>query len=48
LLTTGDLVRAIGGGRELRPGLVALAKRLRRHRPKGGQLSLRDISAELS
>jgi DNA invertase Pin-like site-specific DNA recombinase len=32
---------------ELRPDLVALARRLRRRRPKGGQKSLRSISAEL-
>jgi hypothetical protein len=29
---------------ELRPGVVALAKHLRRKRPKGGQRSLREIS----
>jgi DNA invertase Pin-like site-specific DNA recombinase len=33
---------------ELNPALVASAKRLRRHRPKGGQRSLRAISAELA
>jgi hypothetical protein len=33
---------------ERNPELVALAKRLRRERPKGGQRSLRDISAELA
>ena len=33
---------------ELNPELVATAKRLRRHRPKGGQMSLRAISAELA
>jgi DNA invertase Pin-like site-specific DNA recombinase len=40
------------GGRkshaELRPEVVALAKKLRRQKPKGGQMSLRDISAELA
>ena len=29
-----------------RPGLVALVRQLRRRRPKGGQWSLRNISAE--
>jgi DNA invertase Pin-like site-specific DNA recombinase len=33
---------------ELRPELVALVRQLRRHRPKGGQRSLREISAELA
>jgi DNA invertase Pin-like site-specific DNA recombinase len=33
---------------ELRPELVALVRQLRRRRPKGGQRSLRDISAELA
>jgi hypothetical protein len=33
---------------ELNPALVATAKQLRRHRPKGGQRSLRAISAELA
>jgi DNA invertase Pin-like site-specific DNA recombinase len=32
---------------ELRPDMVALARRLRRKRPKRGQRSLRDIAAEL-
>ena len=32
---------------ELHPDAVALARRLRRRRPKGGQRSLREISAEL-
>jgi DNA invertase Pin-like site-specific DNA recombinase len=32
---------------ELRPELVALVRLLRRRRPKGGQRSLREISAEL-
>src|SRR5262245_51115960 len=30
------------------PELVALAKRLHRHKPKGGRMSLRAISAELA
>ena len=33
---------------ELRPELVALAKRLRRQKPKGGRMSLRAISTELA
>jgi hypothetical protein len=33
---------------ELRPEVVALAKQLRRQKPKGGQMSLREISAELA
>jgi DNA invertase Pin-like site-specific DNA recombinase len=33
---------------ELRPEVVALVRRLRRRRPKGGQMSLRDISASLA
>jgi DNA invertase Pin-like site-specific DNA recombinase len=33
---------------ELNPELVALVRQLRRRRPKGGQLSLREISAELA
>jgi hypothetical protein len=33
---------------ELRPELVALVRNMRRRRPKGGQRSLRDISAELA
>jgi hypothetical protein len=32
----------------LNPELVALARQLRRRRPKGGQRSLREISAELA
>jgi hypothetical protein len=32
---------------ERNPELVALVRQLRRRRPKGGQRSLRDISAEL-
>jgi hypothetical protein len=33
---------------ELNPELVALAKRLRRQKPKGGRMSLRAIAAELA
>jgi DNA invertase Pin-like site-specific DNA recombinase len=33
---------------ERNPELVALAKRLRRSRPKGGRMSLREIAAELA
>jgi DNA invertase Pin-like site-specific DNA recombinase len=33
---------------ELKPELVAEAKRLRRRSPKGGQRSLRDVAAELA
>lgn len=33
---------------EARPEVVALARRLRRRKPKGGQMSLRAISAELA
>ena len=33
---------------ELQPDVVALARRLRRRKPKGGQMSLRAISAELA
>ena len=33
---------------ELRPEVVALAKKLRRRSPKGGQRSLRQIAAELA
>ena len=33
---------------ELRPDVVALVRKLRRHRPKGGQRSLREISSELA
>ncbi len=34
--------------REKHPEMVALARKLRRRRPKGGQLSLRDVSKELT
>ena len=33
---------------ETRPEVVALARKLRRRRPKGGQLSLREVSKELA
>jgi hypothetical protein len=33
---------------ETRPEVVALARRLRRRRPKAGQLSLREVSKELA
>jgi hypothetical protein len=33
---------------ERNPELVALAKQLHRHKPKGGRMSLRAISAELA
>ena len=34
--------------RETHPEAVALARKLRRRRPKGGQLSLREVSKELA
>jgi hypothetical protein len=43
--------RKVGGRKshaEERPDLVALARSLARKRPKGGQMSLREISAELA
>jgi hypothetical protein len=33
---------------ETRPEVVALARKLRRRKPKGGQLSLREVSKELA
>ena len=33
---------------ETRPEVVALARKLRRRRPKAGQLSLREVSRELA
>jgi hypothetical protein len=33
---------------ETKPEVVALARKLRRKRPKGGQLSLRSIASELA
>ena len=44
---TGKKVEGRKSHAELRPELVALVRQLRRRRPKGGQRSLRDISAEL-
>jgi DNA invertase Pin-like site-specific DNA recombinase len=44
---TGQKVEGRKSHAELRPELVALVRQLRRKRPKGGQRSLRDISAEL-
>lgn len=34
--------------REARPDMVAIARQLRRKRPKGGQMSLRQVSTELA
>ena len=45
---TGKKVEGRKSHVELRPELVALVRQLRRKRPKGGQRSLRDISAELA
>ena len=45
---TGKKVEGRKSHAELRPELVALVRQLRRRRPKGGQRSLRDISAELT
>jgi DNA invertase Pin-like site-specific DNA recombinase len=45
---TGKKVEGRKSHAELRPELVALVRQLRRKRPKGGQRSLRDISAELT
>jgi DNA invertase Pin-like site-specific DNA recombinase len=45
---TGEKVEGRKSHGELRPELVALVRQLRRRRPKGGQRSLRDISAELA
>jgi DNA invertase Pin-like site-specific DNA recombinase len=45
---TGKKVEGRKSHAELRPELVALVRQLRRRRPKGGQRSLRDISAELA
>ena len=33
---------------ETRPEVVALARKLRRRKPKGGQLSLRGVASELA
>jgi DNA invertase Pin-like site-specific DNA recombinase len=45
---TGAKVEGRKSHAEERPDVVALAKKLARKRPKGGQLSLRAISAELA
>jgi DNA invertase Pin-like site-specific DNA recombinase len=45
---TGKKVEGRKSHAELRPELVVLVRQLRRKRPKGGQRSLRDISAELA
>jgi DNA invertase Pin-like site-specific DNA recombinase len=45
---TGTKVEGRKSYAEARPEVVALAKSLRRSRPKGGQRSLREISAELA
>src|SRR5262245_20761142 len=47
-VTTGKKVEGRKSHAELHPELVALVRQLRRRRPKGGQRSLRDISAELA
>ncbi|WP_298961744.1 recombinase family protein [uncultured Methylobacterium sp.] len=45
---TGAKVEGRKSHQELRPEVVAEARRLRRARPKGGQRSLRDVAAELA
>ena len=45
---TGRKVEGRKSHAEVRPELVVLVRQLRRRRPKGGQRSLRDISAELA
>jgi DNA invertase Pin-like site-specific DNA recombinase len=45
---TGQKVEGRKNHAELHPELVALVRQLRRKRPKGGQRSLRQISAELA
>ena len=45
---TGQKVEGRKSHAEERPEVVALAKALRRKKPKGGQMSLRAISAELA
>jgi DNA invertase Pin-like site-specific DNA recombinase len=45
---TGQKVEGRKSHAELHPELVALVRQLRRKRPKGGQRSLRGISAELA
>ena len=45
---TGQKVEGRKSHAEERPEVVALVKALRRRKPKGGQMSLRAISAELA
>jgi hypothetical protein len=45
---TGQKVEGRKSHAEERPEVVALVKALRRKKPKGGQMSLRAISAELA
>ena len=47
-IATGEKVEGRKSHAELRPEVVALAKRLARKKPKGGKLSLRAIAAELA
>jgi hypothetical protein len=47
-VTTGNKVEGRKSHAEINPDLVALVRQLRRRRPKGGQRSLREISAELA
>jgi hypothetical protein len=48
-VSVGKTVSAKGAAHaEENPELVALVRQLRRRRPKGGQRSLREISAELA
>jgi DNA invertase Pin-like site-specific DNA recombinase len=47
-VATGKKVEGRKSLAELRPDVVALAKRLARKKPKGGQLSLREVSAALA
>jgi DNA invertase Pin-like site-specific DNA recombinase len=47
-VTTGKKVEGRKSPAELRPEVVALVRQLRRRRPKGGQMSLREIAAELT
>jgi DNA invertase Pin-like site-specific DNA recombinase len=47
-IATGEKVEGRKSHAEERPEVVALAKALRRRRPKGGRMSLQAISAELA
>ena len=47
-MITGKKVEGRKSHAEQNPELVALVRQLRRWRPKGGQRSLREISAELA